>query len=341
MEVSQNILRRIESGDLTGKTIDVHAHVGLNFSGYLAGNYPYCQSVESLLYRMDANGVDCAVAFPFVPCAFFDTARYLRDRRRVPASPRLTPAPYMLENRLLCEEVYEHTAGARGRILPFACVDPGRYVAKQLDALELLAAQYPIYGLKVVGVLVQSSHRHLLGKAAPFVHFAEERELPILLHSTAYEGDAFCHSRINLEIARGYPGVRFCLAHCLGFDKPHLDEADAMPNVWVDSAAMKIQVEPDEILAPPERRFSSDYSDYRAVFRDLVEAYPELMLWGSDSPAYTYLEKRRYPDGSTVEFTLRGSYELERAALDALPAPRRARVAGRNTRRFLFSRSQE
>ena len=109
-----------------------------------------------------------------------------------------------------------------------------------------------------------------------------------------------------------------------------------MPNVWVDSAAMKIQVEPDEILAPAPRRFESDYSDHRKVFADLVRAYPRTMLWGSDSPAYSYIEVRRYADGSIVNFTLQGTYEQERAALDAVSETERLTVASRNTRRFLF-----
>jgi len=314
----------------------VHAHAGISFTTFLSGGYPYCQSVESLLYRMDANAVDYAVAFPLGACAYFDTPTFLSERLRVAGSPRLTPAPYVLENRILCEEVYEKTPSAPGRILPFVSVDPGRCVKTQLRALEALAEEYPIYGVKVVGVMVQSNHRHLAGKAADFTRFAEERNLPMLLHSTAYAGDAYCHSNVNLALARAFPGVRFCLAHCLGFDKPCLDEADALANVWVDSAAMKIQVEPDEILAPPERRFESDYAQFRQVFRDLASAYPDLMVWGSDSPAYTYIEKRRYPDGSYVSLNLQGTYELERAALDALPRAGRLRVANRNTRRFLF-----
>ncbi len=319
-----------------GKVIDVHTHVGISTTAYLAGNYPYCQSVEDLLLRLDAHRVDCAVAFPLGACSYFDTRRFLSERRRVPARPRLSPAPYVVENRLLCEEVYQRVPGAAGRVLPFAGIDPGRSVRAQIRALEALLDEYPVYGLKAVGVSIQSSHRHLLGKGEAFLRLAEERDLPVLLHSTAYEGDRFSHTRINLAVARARPGVRFCLAHCLGFDRLHLEEADAMPNVWVDSAAMKIQIEPQEILAPPERRFASDYTDHRIVFRDLVRAFPRSMLWGSDSPFYTYMEPRRYPDGSTVHFVLQGTYGQERASLEKLEPAEAIRVANRNTLRFLF-----
>ena len=99
---------------------------------------------------------------------------------------------------------------------------------------------------------------------------------------------------------------------------------------------MKIQVEPEEILAPPDRRFPADLRDYRGVFRQLVQAYPKTMIWGSDSPAYTYIARRRYADGSHVEFKLQGSYEQERAALDCLDSKQQHMVASRNTCRFLF-----
>jgi len=328
--------RRFDSGAFEGKVIDAHTHVGISTLDYLAGSIPYCQSVESLLYRMNMNRVDCAVSFPLGGCAFFDRLRFLRDRHLVPASPRLSRAPYVVENRLLCEEIYEKVPDACERIMAFACIDPGRYVREQVKAIAALIEKYPIYGLKASGVSVQSSHRHLTGKASAFMHLARKHNLPLLLHSTAYEGDTLCHSKINLDVARAFPEVRFCLAHCLGFDRHHLAEADSLPNVWVDSAAMKIQVEPEEILAPLHRRYESDYSDFRRVFRDLVRAYPDTMIWGSDSPAYTFVHRRKYADGSTVSFDLQGSYELERAALDALSAAQRRKVANINTCRFLF-----
>lgn len=327
---------RLGPADLKNKTIDVHTHIGVSPAAYLSGAYPYCQSVESLLYRMDHNGVDAAIAFPLGEGVFFDARRYIAESRRVPAQPRLTPAPFVRENRLLCEEVYEKPLATPGRVLPFASVDPGRFIKHQMTALERLTDEYPIYGLKCSGIMVQSSHRHFLKKAECFVRFAEERNLPMLLHSTAHAGDKYSHNLINLDVAHAFPAVRFCLAHCLGFDKARLDEADAMPNVWVDSAAMKIQVEIPEIHPPAEQRFPSEYPNFRRVFRDLVEAYPTTMIWGSDSPYYTFYEKRRYADGSVVDFVYHATYEQEREALDALDAKGRRQAANANTLRFLF-----
>lgn len=321
---------------LSGKVIDVHTHVGIAVLDYLGGAFPYCQSAESLVYRMNTAKVDVAVAFPLGSSAFFAPLRFLRDTPLMANWPDLSHVPYAVENRLICEEAYEKVPMAQGRILPFACIDPGRYVRQQIKQMEELADEYPVYGLKAVGVRVQSSHHHLAGKASSLMDFAAERDWPVLLHSTAYEGDKYCHTSVNLDVARKFPHVRFCLAHCLGFDKHYLDEADALPNVWVDCAAMKIQIEPEEILAVPERRFPSDYTDFRTVFRDLVRKYPKTMIWGTDSPAYSYIQKRTYADGSVVNFDLQGTYELEREALDALPKTSQKRVSNTNTRKFLF-----
>ena len=225
---------------------------------------------------------------------------------------------------------------AASRLLPFACIDQARKVRTQLRELERLSERYPIYGLKLSGVMIQSSHAHLLARGEGFVRFARERNIPILLHTTTYAGDRFCHNSINMRIARKFPAVRFCMAHCMGFDKVCLDEADAMENVFVDSAAMKIQIEvPPDVLAPPERRFDSDYSDFRKVFTDLAAAYGRTLICGTDSPAYSYFEKRRYADGTVVNFCLRCTYAQEKSALDALGKLRPA-VANRNTCRFLF-----
>lgn len=329
----------LDSRMLAGKVIDVHTHIGLTVSGYLSGSYPYCQSAESLLCRMDQHAVDYAVTFPYGEGTFFDIVQSLHKGKRVPANPKLSDAPYVAENRLLCQEIYEATPGAATRLLPFVCIDPGRRVRVQLREIEALAGNHPIYGIKVAGVTTHSSHKHLMGKAAGFVDFARARNIPMLMHSTAYKQDKYCYNEINLAVAKKFGDVRFCLAHCLGFDRPHLDQAHAMDNVWVDSAAMKIQVEADEVLAPPERRYPSNYADHKAVFRDLVHSYPRTLVWGSDSPAYSYVTKRRYPDGTVVNFDLQGTYGMERDALDALPPPGKRRVSDTNTRRFLFGQS--
>jgi len=61
-------------------------------------------------------------------------------------------------------------------------------------------------------------------------------------------------------------------------------------------------------------------------------------LAGTDSPAYSYMTDRRDSTGRYVRFRLRGTYEDEKAALDALPPKLRRKAAGTNTLDFLFGR---
>jgi predicted TIM-barrel fold metal-dependent hydrolase len=326
----------LSSKQLAGKIIDVHTHVGIGATSYVAGSYPYCQSVESLLCRLNMYGIDCAVTFPFGEALMNDVCQSLSQDKRIDSHSTPSGAPYAVENRLLCDEVYAKAPGAAGRILPFLNADPGRHIRKQLKEMQAISEEFPIYGIKIAGVAVHSSHKHLMDKAEGIVRFAEERNIPILLHSTAYKDDRFCFNGINLAVAKKFPKVRFCLAHCLGFDREHLKQADKLANVWVDSAAMKIQVEAEDIMAPPERRYKSDYTDHTKVFADLAKSFPKTMLWGSDSPAYSYITKRRYPDGSIVDFKLEGTYAMEAAVIDALPESKRYQIASKNTRHFLF-----
>ena len=78
-----------------------------------------------------------------------------------------------------------------------------------------------------------------------------------------------------------------------------------------------------------------DYSDHTRVFQELVERYPTTMLWASDSPFHSYITRRLQGEGVYREFRLKGTYEEEKAALDALSAAQRALVSA-NTVRFLF-----
>lgn len=206
--------------------------------------------------------------------------------------------------------------------------------------MTALADQYPVYGIKVSGVGCQSSLRGLLGVGRPLLAFAEKRDLPLLFHVTVHPEERYSQVSDALDIAARHSGLRFCLAHCLGFSRALLEQAALLPNVWVDTAALKIQVqlahENSSITAPPEDRFDWPYHDHRQVMRALAQRYPSTLVWGSDSPAYAYICRRQQAPGVVTEFRLKARYEDERAALDALPEAARRQVASENTIAFLF-----
>jgi len=336
---------RIGPQALAGKLIDVHAHVGLSLKAYANSEYPYAQSLEGLYYRQKANGVDYGVVFTYTPELYFSLPALLRRGRMKPdcGRPRGATAPYALENRLLYQEIFRFCPELKDRFLPFVSVDPVRKIREQLAALEELAEQYPIYGIKVSPVLCQSRVTGLLGQGGLLLDFAGRHDLPVLIHVTVSPMERFSQAADAFRVAERHPELRFCLAHCIGFHREYLEKAAALPNVWVDTSALKIQVqaagEGQEFMARPGERFDWDYADHLSVMKSLVERFPDTILWGSDSPCYSYIVRRLQGPGSFHEFRLKGTYEQEKAALDALAPELRRKVASANTAAFLFGGS--
>ncbi len=320
------------------RIIDAHSHVGVSLKAYAAGEYPYAQSLEGLYYRQLAAGVDQNVVFPYSPDLAYDLSALLQGelaRAQVP----WTAAPYAAENQLLLREVYEYCRELSARFLPFVCVDPGREVDAQLQVLGDLCERYTVYGIKIVPVAVQVCVLELLTRGAAFLSFARERGLPFLIHTTGDPAEAYSQPRDVLAVAEANPDLRFCLAHCAVFARHHLERIHAMENTWFDTSALKIQVqmvyEESPLVPPPSERFDTDYSDHTRVMRDLARAYPESIIWGTDSPAYSFICRRKQAEGSFAEFRLKGTYLQEKAALDALPRQLRARAGGGNAVEWL------
>jgi hypothetical protein len=120
----------------------------------------------------------------------------------------------------------------------------------------------------------------------------------------------------------------------LRFDREQLDRLNAMPNCWFDCSAHRIHcdlaVQGSDVVAPQGRRFDSDYARPSQVLRDLAEAFPDKLLWGSDSPYYSFV--------ATIEgqlFELRSSYAQEVSALRALPLQLQQQISETNTLNFL------
>ncbi len=335
----------IGASALAGKVIDLHAHVGISLKAYARSEYPYAQDLEGLYYRQKANGVDYGVVFTHAPELYFDPGALMRDGEMVPAAepPRGASAPYALENRLLFTELHRFCPELAGRFLPFVSIDPVRKIREQLAALEELATEYPLYGLKVSPVLCQSRVTGLLEQGEGLLDFAARRNLPALLHVTVDPKEEFSQAADAFRVAERHPSIRFCLAHCIGFNREFLEKADRLLNVWVDTSALKIQVEAafrgESFMAAPGARFGWDYSNHLAVMKSLVERFPDTILWGSDSPYYSYISRRLQAEGSFYEFRLKGTYEQEKAALDALSPGQKLRVCSENTAAFLFGKA--
>jgi predicted TIM-barrel fold metal-dependent hydrolase len=332
--------RSIGPEDLKGKVTDIHAHVGVSIKSYAALEYPYCQSIEGLYYRQRVNNVDYSVVFTYGTDLYFDLGTLIRSGRMIPAEEPFGEAPYELENRMLFTEIYRFCPEHRDRFLPFVVIDPARRIREQLKALRELAAQHPIYGIKVVPVGCQSKVTGLLEEGEALLDFAEELDLPLLFHVTVHPEEEYSQVSDTFRVIERHPELRFCLAHCVSLSRQYLERAAVTPNVWVDTSALKIQVqaayENYAFMAPPAERYDWDYSDHRQVMKELMNRFPDTIIWGSDSPTYSYIARRLQGAGSYIDFNLKGTYEQEKEALDALAPDLREKACSTNSIAFLF-----
>lgn len=307
--------------------IDAHTHVGIDLLFYLRGHFPYSQSWPGLLKEGRALGIDRFVVFP-MPSHLGLNSEALR-RGEITSKDAWESVPYGFENRRMMLEIFHHS-GTAERALPFWMFDPMREPGSQCEALRLLNEEFPCAGLKVQATIIQSPVSHLFGEGACLLDLAEEKNWPILFHTSVHPEDPWSQVDDILRVVEARPGIRFNLAHSCRFDRAALDRIAELPNAWFDCSAHRIHcilaMQDHPAIAPGPRRFPSDYRDPARVFADLAEAYPGKLLWGSDAPFESYID-------DAVQ--LRSSYEAEASLLQAVSPGSRDAAARTNTLKYL------
>lgn len=249
---------------------------------------------------------------------------------KIESAGALETVPYAFENRRLLEELYRLFPQVSKCMIPFAMLDPARECRAQVEALRALADEFPYYGLKIQSTIIQSDITALLREGRCFIDFAAKKNLPFLIHSSIHPDDKWAQAGDILSIAEQVPEVRFCLAHSCRFDKPSLDRVAELENTWFDCSAHAIHcdvaVQGLPVVATPERRFKSNYADPAQVLFDLATAYPDKLMWGSDSPFYSYVDKN---------LSLLSSYRREIDCFAPLSKQLLQAITRDNTLRFL------
>lgn len=311
--------------------IDCHNHVGVELLLYLTKGFPYAQHLETLVREGRALGVGRWIVFPMVSHLALDL-KALREGRI--ENGGLESVPYEWENRRLMEEIYQLFPEEGRAAIPFAMFDPSRDVAGQVEALRRLREEYSFAGLKAQTTIIQSPITNLQKQGRAFLELAREWDIPLLIHSSVLPSDVWAQVCAILDIAESTPEVRFNVAHSLRFDREQLDRLAALSNCWFDCSAhgihCQLAVEDSPIVAPRARRFDSDYSRPAQVLADLAQAYPDKLMWGSDSPYYSFVAN---VEGQVL--ALKSSYTEEVAALRALPERVQQRISHINTLDFL------
>ena len=308
--------------------IDVHTHVGTDLLFYLRGHHPYALDWPTLLEVGGSLGIERFVVFP-MPTHLGLNSHALRQGG-ITSEGGWERVPYAFENRRMMTEITRDPSTAI-RALPLWMFDPAREPELQCEALRALHDEFPACaGLKVQATIIESRIANLLESGACLLDLAEEKNWPILIHTSVHPKDPWSPVVDILKIVKSRPGIRFNLAHSCRFDLPALDQIAELPNAWFDCSAHIIHcrlAHKDSVaIAEKARRFATDYSDPTQVLADLATAYPHKLMWGSDAPFYSYC------DQSTQLMT---SYAEEVKVLHALNKPIIKRIASTNTLAFL------
>ncbi len=313
--------------------IDCHNHIGVELMGYLRSEFPYAQQLRTLIAEGTPFGLDRWIVFPMVSNLTHDLEA-MREGR-ITQDQRLERIPYAFENRRHLSEIHDLFPDLSGSAIPFVMLDPSREQKAQVEALRELRSEYPITGFKIQSTILQSPIRDLLAEGSVLLDLAEEWDTPLLIHSSVQPNDLWAQAGDILDVVDTRPRLRFCLAHNCRFDRLYLDRIASTPNAWFDSSALRIHcelaVQNSSIVATPERRFESDYARPEQVLSDLAEAYPGKLLWGSDSPYYSFVATHM-----GQRLSLLSTYELEVSCLHTLPKAVQEDVAENNTIRFLY-----
>jgi len=309
--------------------IDNHTHIGVDPLFYLQSWSPYCLDIPRLFQEAEVGGIDAFVVFPFV--SYMDLDQEALRSGRIALSERADAVPYRFENRRLREEIERQPDEFRRALWPFLMADPGRRQREQVAEWRRLTSDgYAVHGIKIQGTIIQSKVIRLLDEGACMLDFAEERDLPLLIHSSIKAEDEWSQCADLLRVAESRPGIRFVLAHSCRYHLPSLRRVAELPNAWFDCSAHVIHcgcaVAGLPAVAAPAERFQTDYGSPETVLRDLAEAFPDKLIWGSDAPFHSI----HYD-----HVRLQSSYRREIDCLEALPAALQERIAHRNTLAWL------
>jgi len=317
--------------------IDVHTHIGISPKFYYQYGYPYALSFEDMVVRMEMLGIDHSVVFPFVDSAF-----YVNDSNSstIKTTTQYCNFPYEIENKNLLNEINEIFPEHSKKALPFLMFDPSRKAKEQAIFMEELSNKYPVFGLKTASTYIQAFVNDLETKGKPILDFARKKQLPILFHSSVHPADPWASAYDLVAFAERHPDIRVCIAHSARFLEPVLEKADKLDNCFVDYSAFiihcKLAVKNSTSVAEKSLRFNANYKDPLSVMIKLAKAYPNTMLWGSDTPFNYWIQKYYTGDGKLEEERLACGFKEEADLLKSLPRKMIHDIAYKNNLRFLF-----
>lgn len=212
---------------LSDKCIDIHTHaVGINFTNYYLGAFPYCNNISDLVTNMQKNNIDYSVTFP-VPTNIdtHSSPNIDKDIRKV--IELYEKHPYFFENQRLLNETIIF---GNGQILPFIMLSLYSKIDEQIETYLKLKEKYNIYGFKINPTTDRKNISTILYNNK-LKSFLEKENLPIMIHSAS---DEYSSGKSCLSLVKELKNVRFCIAHVARLDESFLTEINDLKNTWFD-----------------------------------------------------------------------------------------------------------
>jgi len=303
---------------------DCHTHSGgVDAYNLFSGDLPMAQSVDDLVFKARLSGVTKVVTFPFPSTSYYDTRRIVLRNERCASG--LQDFPYQVENMALLSGC-ENTDFP---VFPFMGIDPSNHVREQVESLRQIYDRRKFYGLKMHTLASGATADSLVG--SEFVEFAQEKDIPILIHSGL--GDDFSHPMNIVKLANFSPGLRLCVAHLAWLDEDTIKDVSKAGNVFIDTCPFlqicnrvrkgsKMVSFPN--LVDPDNPAESMYRYYQLLRNNLI--------WGTDEPWTKCISARgNVSSDHTYDDEVQVITDLFRissqAAID---------ITSRNTERFIF-----
>lgn len=264
--------------------IDCHAHIGINAHNLRAGIYPFEQTVDDLLHKMDLHNVSRAIVFPFPYSSILPSMSKLRYSE--PSRSSFTKL-YQKDNFILMYAAGQHP----DRIIPFPIASPRD--EKCVEHIKQLVVD-AILGVKLHPVAFGYPIHLLLEH--PLTKTIQDLNLRVVLHiGSGKEGSSSRGTTLEhaLKLAKAHPSVRFIFCHLgrLHKDLPRILELE---NVLTDTSGLSLNNTSTAYLAPKLWQ-RLKHCEPRYVIEQLVEAgFEDKVLWGSDEPYTPYEEELDY-----------------------------------------------
>src|SRR5690606_921752 len=186
--------------------IDNHVHIGFDPLYYLQGWSPYCADFTRLINESAGSGIDNFIVFPFI--AYMDLNMEKLRQNQIELSSDEGVIPYKFENWRMCGDIMRCPDDLKHRVWPFLIADPLRKPREQIQDWKKLPPEYHVYGIKFQPHTIQSPILSLLEGGSCMLDYAEEHNLPLIIHTSTHPDDKWSQCSDILRIVESRPAIR-------------------------------------------------------------------------------------------------------------------------------------